>query len=185
MRLLRQLSTPTPQDLAAFNDPSYLKCDADGKGLYSEFSTPRGVTIILACRNAIKAHAARDKLLRAIGKKPDVGKNGAQDWKEQRRRKVLQGRIGAVDEEDGEDAGAREEPIGADLSRSTSLGRKPISKEEWRQRWLDGLRIEFVPLDLSSVDSVIACSEEVKKRYDSTRSNTLYAGEQPLTEVLR
>jgi hypothetical protein len=46
------------------------------------------------------------------------------------------------------------------------------------------LRIEFVTLDLSSVDSVIACSEEVKKRYDSTRSNTLYAGEQPLTEVL-
>jgi hypothetical protein len=39
-----------------------------------------------------------------------------------------------------------------------------LSKEEYERRWLEGLSVEVVPLDLASIESVLACSDQVKKR---------------------
>ena len=61
------------------------------------------------------------------------------------------------------------------------LLKKPrkLSRAEYKHFWLDNLRVEFVPIDLSSFDSVIGCAVELRKRcalllsiavtWDSTR----------------
>lgn len=153
LRLLRQLSTPRPSDIDPFQ---------------SEYSTPAGATIILACRNAIKAHKARTALLYAIGK-IDKGSR----WKAERKRRVLKG-----ESEDGDVPGDEDEhgngngilnelgeyKVGIQDDAVSVSKRVILSDAEWKRKWLDGLRIEFVPLDLSSVESVFHCVQEVKSR---------------------
>lgn len=59
-RLLVQLSEPRPSDTLP-SHPS-LRTAADAPSPSSPFTAPNGVTLLLACRNAIKAHRARVEL---------------------------------------------------------------------------------------------------------------------------
>lgn len=57
-RLLTQLSSPTPPDTLA----THPHLTTSGEPLASPFAAPNGCVLILACRNAIKAHRARQQL---------------------------------------------------------------------------------------------------------------------------
>lgn len=62
-RLLVQLSSPTPSDTIPVHPH---KIPREEKPLASPFSAPDGCTLILACRNAIKAHRARAQLVNLL-----------------------------------------------------------------------------------------------------------------------
>jgi 3-keto steroid reductase len=96
----------------------------------SPFTTPNGLSLILACRNIKKAREACDSLLEAAGKTRESGAE--------------------TKERIGNGAGGK------------AGGR--MSKEEYTKRWLEGLEIEYVPLDLASVESVLECADKVKER---------------------
>lgn len=59
-RLLVQLSSPTPSDTLATHPQLTPK---EEQPLASPFAAPNGCVLIMACRNAIKAHRARAQLL--------------------------------------------------------------------------------------------------------------------------
>ncbi|PWY99419.1 hypothetical protein BCV70DRAFT_200990 [Testicularia cyperi] len=59
-RLIVQLSSPTPSDTLPFHPK--LNPDPTQSAKPSPFSAPNGCTIVLACRNPIKAHKARQQL---------------------------------------------------------------------------------------------------------------------------
>lgn len=62
-RFLVQLSSPTPPD--TLNTHPHLKASTT-QPLATPFAAPDGCTLVLACRNAIKAHRARAQLLRLL-----------------------------------------------------------------------------------------------------------------------
>ncbi|KAH8929292.1 NAD(P)-binding protein [Atractiella rhizophila] len=136
-RLLQQLSTPSPSDL---------------QGSSSPFACSRGATIILACRNSIKAHKVRTALLKSIGKKEKDDKDV--EWKQERKKRILQG-------------------------DNSVEGKRKLDAKEWKRAWLDGVSVEFVALDLSSVRSVLHCAKEVKQRYPYVSHLMLNAGGGP------
>jgi 3-keto steroid reductase len=136
-RLLAQLSTSQPTDLRdALKLPEVTA--------ESEFCTPNGLTLVIAARNAVKAHKATASLLRAVGKKPPVGS----DHSEWRREKTQQIKRYANFQ---------------DLSEGQK--QSIMSEDEYRFRWLQNLSIEYVGLDLSSVESVMHCCRELDERF--------------------
>ena len=66
-RLLVQLSSPTPSDTLP-NHPQ-LYSDPTIQPTPTPFSAADGCTIILACRNPIKAHKARQQLQQLLGQR--------------------------------------------------------------------------------------------------------------------
>ena len=58
-RLLVQFSDPTPSDTLGSNP---ALANPDDEPLASPFAAPNGIVLIMGCRNAIKAHKARQKL---------------------------------------------------------------------------------------------------------------------------
>lgn len=157
--MLEQLSEPTVADLAL---GSGLEADLAP----SAFTTPNGATVILACRNAVKAHRAAAKLRRALGR----GKSD-RHWKSVRSEGVVRGEIG------GEMVSA------GGTEGSSGLASAKMSRAEYRRRWLDNLRVEFAPIDLASVDSTLNCATEIVRRHRYITHLVCNAGGGPFTGI--
>jgi 3-keto steroid reductase len=140
-RLLAQLSSPNVTDLY-----DALRLPASDVTAKSEFCTPNGLTLVIAARNAVKAHKATSSLLRAVGKKPPL--QSTRHWRRNRSQLVKQFSNFDADAQDSQ----------------TPLLNQVLTEEEYRYRWLQNLSIEFVALDLSSVESVIHCCKELDQR---------------------
>jgi 3-keto steroid reductase len=201
-RLLVQLSAPLPSD----TEPRFALRDGPA-ALPSPFAAPHGCTLVLACRNPVKAHRARRELmalLEALGELPDE----AQPTEAPRSRRLPKGSI----DEDADPALAaqaveasirRRRRRGAAAAAATAEGqaqdalasgatssalpppkaldtydetrdgdgaslsfaaREARARGVYRRRFVAGTRIEFVPLDLGSMASVLSCAKDITER---------------------
>ncbi|GAA95397.1 uncharacterized protein L969DRAFT_15318 [Mixia osmundae IAM 14324] len=163
-RLIKQLGNPDATDIVdAF--PEQVPLSAEDSKARSPFSTPNGLTLVLACRNAIKAHRACSNLLKLAGKKRPEDYRDQQMWKAERTRRAM------AQSFDSDDDGSAPESSKAAASRPRYLTRL-----EYRQHWLDGLRVEFVPMDLASVISVFGTVSAIQQRYPYVTHLYLNAG---------
>jgi 3-keto steroid reductase len=109
-RLLAQLSRPSPSDVLLGDN------SAGAPQQQSPFAPTKQLTLVLACRNAKRANAARSLLL---------------------------------------------EFLDAEISRQKKSANYNGHAEEFRR----GLNIDFLPLDLASMDSVFECAKEARRQY--------------------
>ena len=91
----------------------------------SPYSTPNGLTLIIAARNAVKAHKACSALLRSVGKKRPVSGLETYHWKEKRKIRVMSNTSADRD--------------GMDMSL---LAKQHLTEGEYEESWLENLRIE-------------------------------------------
>lgn len=219
-RLIVQLSSPTPSDTLPFS-PSRNK-DPSTQPYPSPFAAPQGCTLVLACRNAVKAHQARQQLQQLLtrienlpehedtpsippeswscavnalsGKSHDpLSEDSTHDTPHEdadpalvahaqensiRRRRKLRKAM-ALDGEEGS-SGSEVELLlneGSEPDLDASIGqRTQRANARYRQRFCQGTRIEFVPLDLGSMASAVECARLVRSRYPYVTHLVLNAG---------
>ncbi|CEH14161.1 3-keto sterol reductase [Ceraceosorus bombacis] len=162
-RLLVQLSQAIPSDTL----PNWTLKSSSWAGIASTsndeqlnppspFAAPDGCVLILACRNAIKAHAARRNLeaYDSLTQPASTSKASSSSTYAPRRDPTR-------------------DVHGASLSL---LSREARARGEYRRRFCQGTSIEFVPLDLGSMASALNCASEIQRRHGYVTHVILNAG---------
>lgn len=224
-RFLVQLSSPTPTDTMAVH-PSLAS--PDQSPVATPFAAPNGCTLVLACRNAIKAHRARAQLMSLLQWLEDLpeghedilsvppavleaqveGRYGTTNIDEDadpamvvqameaslRRRKKrsaaanLWGKDEAAAGDDSESSISAAES--GDPTRNPRTGkdrslqeREAKARARYRRRFCQGTKVEYVPIDLGSMSSALACAREITKRYGYVTHVVLNAGGSAFTGI--
>lgn len=210
-RLLLQLSSPEPSDTLP-DCPGRRSPDVDPKA--TPFSAPHGCTLLLACRNAIKAHKARRALvemLDRLGQLPDeiptpttpeelqkLGVARPTGGKETIKGREPDSLLGGSTDDESDDGSIKRAGSANQLRKrrmaksnggtaaSSSTNSPPASptsssgyeprldddidlrqaraRGKYRRSFCKGTKIEFVPLDLGSMASVLTCAKQVSER---------------------
>ena len=190
-RLLVQLSSPTPPDTL----PTHPSQTPDGEEpLASPFAAPNGCVLIMACRNAIKAHRARAQLqalLQYLEDLPDDAETplsvpgSVLDV-------ALESKVNGSIDEDADPAlvaqameasmrrrrrrsaavslsedGQEEKDLTRDArtGRTYSLHERQVkARGRYRRKFCAETRIEIQALDLGSMASALTCAKEITTR---------------------
>ncbi|EGG05263.1 uncharacterized protein MELLADRAFT_64276 [Melampsora larici-populina 98AG31] len=157
LRILYQLSQPTQSDISLLNLFNHsnenhqlrslsLQSSSEEEDFQSVYATPNGLTLLLGCRNRQKAQDARDELLKKL--------NRLFKFENQDDRSVTS--FSFIDR----------------LTGQVEI----ISFQTYRQLWLENLKIEFLELDLSNLNSIFKAVDQVKLQYGHLSHLLLNAG---------
>ncbi|PWN46334.1 NAD(P)-binding protein [Ceraceosorus guamensis] len=170
-RLLVQLSHALPPDTRPDWSLSSSH-SSDSEATPSPFAAPNGCTLVLACRNLKKAHAAKTELqtlLWNLARLPETSESLCDVPRQSFKHDEHQFASG--------DMSARGDYSRDEKGNLLELDqREPRAAAAYRRRFCEGTQIEVVELDLNSMSSALSCASEVTQRYGYITHLVLNAG---------